>query len=39
MSENQSEKSGSTGFKPFLVVFGILVVVILLAKFLYDKLM
>lgn len=38
-AENQSEKTGMSGFKPFIIIFGILVVVSFLLKVLMSWIM
>lgn len=39
MSQNTSEKPRATGFKPFAIIFVILIVTLLVAKFILDKLL
>jgi hypothetical protein len=38
-TENQSEKAGMAGFKPFIIIFAILVVVSFLLKIVMNMIM
>ncbi len=39
MSEQQSDKTGMSGFKPFLIIFAVLVVALVLIKLLLSVIM
>ncbi len=39
MSDHESEKSGMTGFKPFIIIFAVLVAVLVLFKVVLSVIM
>lgn len=39
MTQNTSEKPRATGFKPFAIIFIVLIVTLVVAKFILDKLL
>lgn len=39
MSEQKSDKAGMTGFKPFLIIFAVLIVALVLIKLLLSVIM
>jgi len=39
MSDQQSDKAGMSGFKPFLIIFAVLVVALVLIKLLLSAIM